>query len=248
MQSIGGPGKNRPATRSRNQSRHQRPSRRYRAARWANYCRQNQNVRAARELWGSREGASGGSASPRPGERSPDRRLRLRDSILRRFRCAAETKDIPRSEASAFETYNRRGKYAIKGARLVPYNPGMDGYSIGRLADAAGVPTSTIRYYERSGLVQPDFRTGSNYRGYNSGTLERLRFIRSAQATGLSLQDISALLELTFSTDSPCDEVLSLMQKRLGEIRERIKELRHVERSLIQVAAKMLQGRRPGHL
>ena len=125
------------------------------------------------------------------------------------------------------------------------YNRGMDGYSIGELANAAGVPTSTIRYYERSGLLRPDFRTGGNYRGYSEGSLERLRFIRSAQGTGLSLQDITALLELTFSDEPPCDEVLSLMRKRLGEIRERIKELQHVERVLTKSLNECCKGDGP---
>jgi DNA-binding transcriptional MerR regulator len=114
----------------------------------------------------------------------------------------------------------------------------MDGYTIGQLAAAAGVPTSTVRYYERSGLVKPDFRTGGNYRGYAGSTLQRLKFIRSAQATGLSLQDISTLLDLTFSAEQPCDQVLTLMRRRLEEIRGRIKELRHVEK----VLAKSLDG------
>ncbi|HZK79736.1 MAG TPA: MerR family transcriptional regulator [Humisphaera sp.] len=114
----------------------------------------------------------------------------------------------------------------------------MEGYTIGQLATAAGVPTSTIRFYERQGLVKPDFRTGGNYRGYAATTLQRLKFIRSAQATGLNLHDIESLLRLTFSSDPPCEEVLNLMRKRLEEIRQRVKELRHVEK----VLAKSLNG------
>lgn len=121
----------------------------------------------------------------------------------------------------------------------------MTAYTIGQLADAAGVPTSTIRYYERSGLVKPDFRTGGNYRGYTAATLERLRFIRSAQATGLSLQDITSLLQLTFDAEPPCDEILTLMQKRLGEIRSRIKELRHVEKVLAKSLNECCKGNGP---
>ena len=121
----------------------------------------------------------------------------------------------------------------------------MSAFTIGQLADAAGVPTSTIRYYERSGLVKPDFRTGGNYRGYNAATLERLRFIRSAQATGLSLQDITSLLQLTFAAEPPCDEILTLMQKRLGEIRGRIKELRHVEKILAKSLNECCKGDGP---
>ena len=50
-------------------------------------------------------------------------------------------------------------------ADVFRYTPRMDGYSIGQLAEAAGVPIVTVRYYERSGVVKPDFRTGGNYRG-----------------------------------------------------------------------------------
>jgi DNA-binding transcriptional MerR regulator len=60
---------------------------------------------------------------------------------------------------------------------------GMDAsYTVGRLAIAAGVPTTTVRYYERRGLLQPALRLGSgSYRTYGEPELERLRFIRSAQ-------------------------------------------------------------------
>ncbi len=121
----------------------------------------------------------------------------------------------------------------------------MTDFTIGQLAAAAGVPTSTVRFYERAGLVKPDFRTGGNYRGYGGKTLARLKFIRSAQATGLNLHDIQSLLQLTFSSEQPCDEVLALMQKRLGEIRLRIKELRHVEKVLAKSLANCCKGDGP---
>ena len=54
--------------------------------------------------------------------------------------------------------------------------------TIGQLAHATGVPTSTVRYYERVGLFKPDARTRSNYRSYSARAVERLRFIRAAQA------------------------------------------------------------------
>ena len=60
----------------------------------------------------------------------------------------------------------------------------MAAYTIGQLAKEGGVPTSTVRYYERIGLLHPNDRTGGNYRVYSDTALERLRFIRAAQATG----------------------------------------------------------------
>lgn len=105
----------------------------------------------------------------------------------------------------------------------------MPGHTISQLARSAGVPTSTVRYYERRGLLRPDGRTGGNYRHYRQPALERLRFIRTAQATGFSLKDIEELLGLTRSGHSPCEDVTTVTQKRLAEVRQRIRELRQVE-------------------
>ena len=92
----------------------------------------------------------------------------------------------------------------------------MKGFTIGPLASAVGVPTSTLRFYERAGLLKPDARTGGNYREYGEKALDRLRFIRSAQATGFSLDDIREFLSLTHSDDPPCEEVLTLTKKLLA--------------------------------
>jgi DNA-binding transcriptional MerR regulator len=117
----------------------------------------------------------------------------------------------------------------------------MEVFTIGQLAKRAGVPTSTLRYYERSGLLKPDARTGGNYRAYGERSLGRLKFIRSAQATGLSLDDIRELLSLTHD-DEPCEEVIMLTKKRLTEVRERIKELRQVEKVLAKSLASCCTG------
>src|SRR5436853_7422591 len=108
----------------------------------------------------------------------------------------------------------------------------MPTFTIGQLARAANVPTSTLRFYERTKLLSPTARSDGNYRQYDSAALERLRFIRAAQATGFSIEDIRELLSLSYSDAPPCDDVLSLMNNRLGEVRERLKKLRHVERVL----------------
>lgn len=81
----------------------------------------------------------------------------------------------------------------------------MQTYTIGQLAKSVGVPISTVRYYERAGLLKPEARTGSNYRVYSQQSLERLQFIRSAQAVGLSLDDIAQMLRAAHGSDQPCE-------------------------------------------
>ncbi len=59
-------------------------------------------------------------------------------------------------------------------------------FTISQLAKAADVPTTTVRYYERIGLVQPDDRSQGNYRLYRNDSLRKVKFIRAAQAIGFS--------------------------------------------------------------
>ncbi len=101
--------------------------------------------------------------------------------------------------------------------------------TIGELARAGGVPTSTVRYYERAGLLRPTARSAANYRLYTDEDLQRLRFVRAAQATGFTLEDITHLLR-----PSSCHRVQQLIEDRLGRVDARMKELRHVRRVLRQ--------------
>lgn len=99
--------------------------------------------------------------------------------------------------------------------------------TISAFAKAGDVPTSTVRYYERAGLLRPSRRSGANYRLYSNEDLQRLRFVRAAQATGFTLDDIRQLLRPT-----RCDKVQSLIETRLGYVGARMRELRHVQKVL----------------
>jgi MerR family mercuric resistance operon transcriptional regulator len=99
--------------------------------------------------------------------------------------------------------------------------------TIGQLAKAAGVPTSTVRYYERARLLRPSGRSASRYRLYSREDLNRLRFIRSAQTTGFTLDDVKELLR-----PAPCTNVQTLIERRLEQVADRVKDLRHVQKVL----------------
>lgn len=105
-------------------------------------------------------------------------------------------------------------------------------HTIGRLAERTGLATSTVRYYERTGLLQPSGRTSGNHRVYSECAVDRVRFIRAAQATGFTLADIRKLLEFRDGTDAPCGDVRPLIEQRLAAVEKRMGELRHVSRVL----------------
>jgi DNA-binding transcriptional MerR regulator len=107
-----------------------------------------------------------------------------------------------------------------------------DHHTIGQLARRAQVPVSTVRYYERRGLLQPDGRSDGNYRLYSGEALSRLQFIRSAQAAGFTLGDITALLRFQDDDGAPCQEVQSLIAARQVHVTEQIAHLKQVDRML----------------
>jgi len=108
-------------------------------------------------------------------------------------------------------------------------------YTMGALARAAGVPTSTVRYYERVGLLTPEGRSGGNYRSYTDRSLERLRFIRAAQTNGFTLDDVKRLFQFQDGVLNSCQEVQSLIEARLRDLEERLEQLQTV-RSMLRTS------------
>lgn len=92
------------------------------------------------------------------------------------------------------------------------------GLRVAELAQAAGVSTDTVRYYERAGLLPPPARTPAGYRAYDDAALDRLRFIQGAQRLGLRLRDIGNLLAIRDTGVCPCEPAEQLLRRRLDEL------------------------------
>ena len=106
---------------------------------------------------------------------------------------------------------------------------------IGEIAERAGVTTKALRYYESIGLLPSVDRTPSGYRSYGPDTLERVRFIRDAQATGLSLTEIQSVLELKAHGRRSCEHTRSLLHRHLDEIDAQLERLQTARRELAQL-------------
>jgi MerR family mercuric resistance operon transcriptional regulator len=96
-------------------------------------------------------------------------------------------------------------------------------YTIGRLAQAGGVNVETVRYYQRRRLLAVPAKRAQGFRYYGLETLGRLRFIRRAQALGLSLEDIRQLLGL--NRKRACRTTRALAAQRLALIETKLKDL-----------------------
>jgi DNA-binding transcriptional MerR regulator len=111
----------------------------------------------------------------------------------------------------------------------VPHRP----YRIGEIAQRTGLSADTLRYYERAGLLGRPARTTGGFRLYVERDVERLTFIRRAQAVGFSLDEIRDLLDSDATRGVRCRQVRDLVSKRLAQVDERIVELRSFRRSLL---------------
>ena len=107
---------------------------------------------------------------------------------------------------------------------------------IGELAAEAGVTTKTIRYYESIGLLAPPERTPAGYRAYGPDAIDRLVFIRDAQATGLSLTEIQSILELKDAGRSTCEHSKALLARHLDELDAQIDRLTQTRIELLQLS------------
>lgn len=106
---------------------------------------------------------------------------------------------------------------------------------IGELATASSVPTQTIRYYERRGLLPPAERRSNGYRSYDASALGRIRFIRRAQTAGLTLAEIAGVIEVRSEGIAPCEHVDQLLHDKLDDVDQRIGELRQLRNDLVEL-------------
>jgi MerR family transcriptional regulator, mercuric resistance operon regulatory protein len=111
----------------------------------------------------------------------------------------------------------------------------MSRMTIARLAEAGGVGVETVRYYQRRGLLsEPERPGGGGFRSYGEPDVRRLRFIRSAQAAGFTLEEIGELLDLDAVDDRT--RARELAKSRVAALDARIAELQDARTALVRLA------------
>jgi len=114
----------------------------------------------------------------------------------------------------------------------------------GQISERTGVHIETIRYYEKVGLLPPPPRTEGGYRLYGGDHVKRLIFIRRSRELGFTLDEIRKLLGLVEGGHS-CGEVQKAAVDHLTIIRRKITDLRRMERTLAETAARCEGGTAP---
>jgi MerR family mercuric resistance operon transcriptional regulator len=115
--------------------------------------------------------------------------------------------------------------------------------TIGRLARAAGVHVETIRYYQRRSLLALPEKPLGGVRHYPQAAVERVHFIKRAQALGFTLEEIAALLQLDDA--SACTETRELAARKLAAIERKLADLTAMREALITLIAQCDQRQEP---
>jgi MerR family copper efflux transcriptional regulator len=108
-------------------------------------------------------------------------------------------------------------------------------YTIGEIARRADINISTLRFYERRGLLPEPPRNVYGHRVYDSGEVSRLRFIKRAQCLGFTLAEIKELLKLRESPATNCDRIRDRALEQLEATEQRIQDLMGVRESLAEM-------------
>ena len=102
--------------------------------------------------------------------------------------------------------------------------------TIGAFANAAGVNVETIRFYQRKGLLLEPDRPYGSIRRYGGSDVARVKFVKSAQRLGFSLDEIDELLKL--EDGAHCSEASEIAALRLVDVRARLTDLARMEAAL----------------
>ncbi|MCG7198570.1 Cd(II)/Pb(II)-responsive transcriptional regulator [Marinobacter pelagius] len=106
---------------------------------------------------------------------------------------------------------------------------------IGAIANQAGVPVETVRYYEKIGLLPAPVRDANGYRSYRQAHLDRLLFIKRCRNLDMAQDEIRELIRLAEQPEADCSEVDALLARHLIHVRERLRELASLEETLVQL-------------
>ncbi len=104
---------------------------------------------------------------------------------------------------------------------------------IGELARLGQCTVETVRYYEKTGLLPPAARTGSNYRHYGDAHVARLRFIRNCRALDMTHDEVRALLGLVDQPTNDRGGVNRVLDEHIAHVEVRIKELKQLKQQLV---------------
>ncbi|MGL9727088.1 MerR family transcriptional regulator [Enterococcus sp. DIV0756] len=113
---------------------------------------------------------------------------------------------------------------------------------ISEVSKATHLPISTIRYYERVGLIHDDYfvREDNGYRNYSTSVVPHLQFISKLLENGFSISELLQISD-TFGSSPTTEENIQLLRQKINEVKKKIANLEASEKILQKMLAHKME-------
>lgn len=108
---------------------------------------------------------------------------------------------------------------------------------INELSKRTGISTFTIRFYEKSGLLegkQDESVTSNNYFHYDEVSVEKLEFIRDAKSVGFTIKEIGQIIDAWYNNRFDKAQKLEILDEKLISLENKMKEIKHMKQLILQ--------------
>jgi DNA-binding transcriptional MerR regulator len=138
---------------------------------------------------------------------------------------------------------------SLQGQAMPSTSPqNVSGYLIGQAAKMSGVSSANIRFYEKEMLISRRGTSAGSYRFYSDEDVHQLRFIRQLRSLDMTLGEVRTLLGLDLRKRQDCQTARNTLDEHIGHVRERLKELRLLEKNLLDLRSRCDGGDDRCHL
>ena len=117
---------------------------------------------------------------------------------------------------------------------------------INELAKKTGISTHTIRFYEKSGLIegkQDASITSNNYFHYDEITVEKLEFIKDAKSVGFTIKEIGQIIDAWYNQRYTKAQKLEILDEKLISLEQKMKEVKDMKNQLLQFKEDVVHDR-----
>jgi MerR family copper efflux transcriptional regulator len=108
---------------------------------------------------------------------------------------------------------------------------------INELSKKTGISTHTIRFYEKSGLIegkQDETVKSNNYFHYDDITIEKLEFINDAKSVGFTIKEIGQIINAWYNKKYTKKQKLEILEEKLKSLEQKMKEIKEMKKQIVQ--------------
>jgi len=117
---------------------------------------------------------------------------------------------------------------------------------INELSKKTGISTHTIRFYEKSGLIegkQDETVKSNNYFHYDDITIEKLEFINDAKSVGFTIKEIGQIINAWYNKKYTNKQKLEILEEKLKSLEQKMKEIKEMKKQILQFKEDVVNDR-----